>query len=666
MGLACSTPRHSEEHNEALEAYIKLGNALLRQHKLPEAMEAFQQAAKLDDTSLEAHIGRFRSTRDTTEHSIILEQLLKLYPDNLWVLDRVCYLESLLGNNEKVDATEKAIIDSTNTHSVMDYVAKYGAYAGQNDNENALKMLDKAISLDKKDPYLYFKKAVLIHKINPKEALKYVETAVRLDPLFCDAWSLKGDILAGMEQYEEGFAAYDKALEIDPYDIDTLNNKASECSMVELYKESLELALRIIAIDPKNDSAYSIAATASKGLGNLDKALEYRNKSIELAPDDEFNYLDRGNLYLKCGQKEEAHADFTKGYELFKAHGENIGTNGDFIEKTLSARDALIEEFSKLAQTEDIKPVVVSEGQDAKAVTALNTQILEVNTAKQELISEATEVMNPQAKSGDDALAAMQQQMAAMIATIMALQSKVTELESTTAKKTEVSYAIRVNFSQETMADNMTKIKDDTFSYTYYEAFTFALNAAYGSSAIIVNGQVALDTPSSSLGAIAFATSFIPFVGNGIQSAVTSVGEVLKDIPVKQAAVKLSKMASGPVECDRLVLHIATRITLNPGKDAELHAPEAPAKAKGFWSSLTDKLSSLVDKATEMLEGDRYDSPHAKLGYRDAFKLVEKIGKGEIIPTADSDAFVDICCKVILGSHYVSAAGAAEEVFGFE
>ena len=67
-----------------------------------------------------------------------------------------------------------------------------------------------------------------------------------------------------------------------------------------------------------------------------------------------------------------------------------------------------------------------------------------------------------------------------------------------------------------------------------------------------------------------------------------------------------------------------------------------------------------------MLEGDRYDSPHAKLGYRDAFKLVEKIGKGEIIPTADSDAFVDICCKVILGSHYVSAAGAAEEVFGFE
>ena len=67
-----------------------------------------------------------------------------------------------------------------------------------------------------------------------------------------------------------------------------------------------------------------------------------------------------------------------------------------------------------------------------------------------------------------------------------------------------------------------------------------------------------------------------------------------------------------------------------------------------------------------MLEGDRYDSPHAKLGYRDAFKLVEKIGKGEIIATADSDAFVDICCRVILGDHYVSAAGAAEECFGFD
>ena len=52
MGLACSTPRPSDEPNEAIESYIKQGNALLRQHKLPEAMEAFQQAAKLDDTSL--------------------------------------------------------------------------------------------------------------------------------------------------------------------------------------------------------------------------------------------------------------------------------------------------------------------------------------------------------------------------------------------------------------------------------------------------------------------------------------------------------------------------------------------------------------------------------------------------------------------------------------
>ena len=60
--------------------------------------------------------------------------------------------------------------------------------------------------------------AMMLNDINEREeAIQKLNQAVELDPQFALAFSLKGDILQTMEQYEDSADAYERATELDPW-----------------------------------------------------------------------------------------------------------------------------------------------------------------------------------------------------------------------------------------------------------------------------------------------------------------------------------------------------------------------------------------------------------------------------------------------------------------
>jgi len=82
-----------------------------------------------------------------------------------------------------------------------------------------------------------------------------------------------------------------------------------------------ECANKALALDPQNHWAYVSAskrklfATEKRG-GDLEKAMEYLNKALELKTDFEDALVLRGMGYEKLGEKDKAVADWKKALEL--------------------------------------------------------------------------------------------------------------------------------------------------------------------------------------------------------------------------------------------------------------------------------------------------------------------------------------------------------------
>ena len=125
----------------------------------------------------------------------------------------------------------------------------------------------------------YYKKAAAYYKQNNfKNAIKYYNKTLEINPNYISAWNDKGLSLIRIGNFDEGIECYNKALEINPGYMLAFNNKVQ---------------------------AFNNRGASLVKMGKIDEGLKWYNKTLEINPNYVLSLMNKAGLCLSKFQKYE-------------------------------------------------------------------------------------------------------------------------------------------------------------------------------------------------------------------------------------------------------------------------------------------------------------------------------------------------------------------------
>lgn len=244
------------------EAYNNKGNALNKQTKYEEAIEAYNKAFEL-------FADNNNKAKTQLNKGIALTEL-KEYEKAISSFDRAFDLHT--DNNDKAKA-----------------------------------QLNKGIALTE------------IKEFN--KAIEAYNIAIKYNPNYMQAHNNKGVLLHYQEEYEKAIEAYQCVINIDFQNVIAHNNKGLALIKLKKYKEAIEVYDTSINLSSNNNSNHKSEAFHNKGfalneLGKHEEAIGNYNKAISLTPNDINAYGSKGNSLYDLGRYQEAIEQYNKILEL--------------------------------------------------------------------------------------------------------------------------------------------------------------------------------------------------------------------------------------------------------------------------------------------------------------------------------------------------------------
>ena len=149
------------------------------------------------------------------------------------------------------------------------------------------------------------------------------DTANPLNQLNYEAYYNRGMAFEKMGQLDNAIKNYNKAIDLNPAFYQVYNNRGILYGKAGIYPKAIEDFNQAIILNPKCAFAYNNRGFTYEMMNMFDQALEDYNKAIEYDQNDSLanDYVNRGNLYLKRGNKELAISDFSKACTLGNKEG---------------------------------------------------------------------------------------------------------------------------------------------------------------------------------------------------------------------------------------------------------------------------------------------------------------------------------------------------------
>jgi tetratricopeptide (TPR) repeat protein len=156
------------------------------------------------------------------------------------------------------------------------------------------------------------------------------------------------------EDIGQGKKIYEQALKLYPEDVDILYNYGIFLERIGESDEAMARMQEVIVLHPENGAALNyVGYTWADNNLNLDKALEYIMKAVELIPDDGYIRDSLGWVYFKMGDLRQAIIELEKASEMVendpvvKEHLGDVYLETNQLEKALAAYEASFELYEK-------------------------------------------------------------------------------------------------------------------------------------------------------------------------------------------------------------------------------------------------------------------------------------------------------------------------------
>ncbi|NMP13171.1 tetratricopeptide repeat protein [Cyanobacteria bacterium 150SLHA] len=184
-------------------------------------------------------------------------------------------------------------------------------------SDKAIAALETAIKLDK-DFVEAWRNIGVIHKREGriKEAIEATKKVISLDPDNVSAHMNLCSIYTGIGELDQALKITRKSLFLKPDNVDTYINLCVIYKELGELENALAATLKLLELQSDKAETYINLALIYKDLGKLDKALEATLNSLEIKPCNANAYINLGNIYQDLGKHEEALESTVKSLEL--------------------------------------------------------------------------------------------------------------------------------------------------------------------------------------------------------------------------------------------------------------------------------------------------------------------------------------------------------------
>jgi predicted O-linked N-acetylglucosamine transferase (SPINDLY family) len=269
----------------------------------------------------------------------LYRQVLRAVPNNFDALHYLGVLCAQKGDNEEaVKLIGKAL--TLNSSSPAAYSNHGNALRDLKRYKEALASYDRAIALNPQYANAFYNRGNTLQVLKrPREALVSYDRAIALNGNFPEAFCMRGSALRDLKRPEEALASYDRAIALRPVYPDAFYGKAGAQRDLQRFADALASCERAIALKPDFVEAIVNRGNALFSLKRSQDALEAYDQALALDPNSVEALIARSVALRDLKRKDEARI----------AVDAAIAAKPDSIE-ALCARAALLKDDEKYAE----------------------------------------------------------------------------------------------------------------------------------------------------------------------------------------------------------------------------------------------------------------------------------------------------------------------------
>ncbi len=204
------------------------------------------------------------------------------------------------GEDYGLNDLDKAIdLDSFKSNKALYYQLKSRIFLEMNKVEDAIEVIDKAITLAPKKIELYHSKSATLMYFNQyDELLTFLDKMLKSFPkMEKDIKMKKASVYKHLGNVDAGFKIIDELLEKNPEDYNILNYKAYWYQYANKKEEALQIIEELIEHEPNNSVYYDSYGEILMYFEEYEKAAEQFQKAIKMSNFGWFIYM----TYIKLG-----------------------------------------------------------------------------------------------------------------------------------------------------------------------------------------------------------------------------------------------------------------------------------------------------------------------------------------------------------------------------
>jgi len=163
---------------------------------------------------------------------------------------------------------------------------------------------------------LYIDAVMLQEAGYPNEAIDKLDTAVKKEEDFSQAYSLKGDIYEQTQQYEKSAEAYQKATELNAWSFRDFFNLGKVYEAMKKFAEAVRAYARACELQPEHLQVHINTARCYNQLQQYDQALLYAQHAEQIDPNVTELQQILGDAYEGKEDYEQAISSYKRALEL--------------------------------------------------------------------------------------------------------------------------------------------------------------------------------------------------------------------------------------------------------------------------------------------------------------------------------------------------------------
>jgi tetratricopeptide (TPR) repeat protein len=181
--------------------------------------------------------------------------------------------------------------------------------------QKAIALLKKALSIDPTDDTAYSDLCDRYRYEDEKQALTYINLAVKYAPKKSEHWENKAEVEAELDDYKAAISSYSMAIKLSPSEF-LYTQRANLRIKINDFSGCISDCDAALRLDPKLAEPHGIKAICYKNQKRYQLAIDEASKAIAIEPKDCEYYGVRGYCYKQIGKIELARLDLEKASRI--------------------------------------------------------------------------------------------------------------------------------------------------------------------------------------------------------------------------------------------------------------------------------------------------------------------------------------------------------------